>query len=334
MASITAAGLAAQEPRITRIGPGTIVAPGGRFGFTSEEPRAVIGVSTTNASSSRDTLGVLVSSVRSGSPAEKAGIEEGNRIASINGVSLKLAGPDVGDEQMAGVLSRRLGRELDRLNPGDEVDLRVYANGQTRTVKVKAVSPTELYASDRPRRADERATLGINLASTGSSRDSIGVFVMSVDDGGPAAKAGIEEGTRIASINGVDLRAKRAEDDNDLMFRTSTVSRLERELSRAKPGDDVDLRVYYNGQFRNVKVKAGRASDLPRRNRVITVGGSDHMLVPPMMGFPDRLSLDIPDRIAIDIDGAEIGANVRRALESARIGTGRIFGRLGGRMDW
>ena len=36
------------------------------------------------------------------------------------------------------------------------------------------------------------------------------------------------------------------------------MSRLEREVSRAKPGDEVDLRVYYNGQYRNVKVKAAR----------------------------------------------------------------------------
>src|SRR3954469_21052628 len=113
MAGIAAGALGAQDTRITRVGPGAI-GVGGR-GFFSEEPRAVIGVSTTNGSNSRDTLGVLVSSVRTGSPAEKAGIEEGNRISSINAVSLKLAAADVGDDQMAGVMSRRLSRELDKL---------------------------------------------------------------------------------------------------------------------------------------------------------------------------------------------------------------------------
>src|SRR4051812_40147368 len=225
MASVTAAALAAQEPRITRVGPGTIVSPG-RVNWVSEEPRAIIGVSTTNAASSRDTLGVLVASVRSGSPAEKAGIEEGNRIVSINGVSLKLAAADVGDDQMAGVLSRRLSRELDKLKPGDEVDLRIYANGQTKSVKVKTIAPADLYASQTSsasRRFDDRATLGIGLTVTGSSRDTLGVFVMSVGDGGPAAKAGIEEGSRIASINGVDVRGRRAADDDDYIGRTSGV---------------------------------------------------------------------------------------------------------------
>ena len=62
-------------------------------------------------------------------------------------MSLKLAAADVGDEQMAGVMSRRLSRELDKLKPGDEVELRVYANGQTKTMKVKTIAPADLYDS-------------------------------------------------------------------------------------------------------------------------------------------------------------------------------------------
>jgi len=147
IASVAASALAAQDPRITRIGPGAISIGGGGGGWFSEEPRAVIGVSTTNGANSRDTLGVLVSSVRAGSPAEKAGIEEGNRISSINAVSLKLAAADVGDDQMAGVMSRRLSRELDKLRPGDEIDLRVYAGGQTKNVKIKTIAPSDLYES-------------------------------------------------------------------------------------------------------------------------------------------------------------------------------------------
>src|SRR6478672_13695879 len=88
----------AQTPRVYRLEPS--LAPTFGQAFTNE-PRAVIGVTTSGSANSRDTLGVLVSSVRTGSPAEKAGIEEGNRISSVNGVSLKLAAADVGDDQMA-----------------------------------------------------------------------------------------------------------------------------------------------------------------------------------------------------------------------------------------
>jgi S1-C subfamily serine protease len=268
-------------------------------------------------------VGVLVSSVRRDSPAERAGIEEGNRIASVNGVSLQLAPADVGDDQMSAVMTRRLSRELDKLKPGDEVDLRVVANGQTKSVKVKTIAPSDLFetraASVRP---DDRATLGLSLAVTGSAKDTIGVFVMSTVDGGPAAKAGIEEGSRIASINGVDLRGQRDRDDDDYVVRTSNVSRLEREVSRAKPGDELELRVYFNGQYRNVKVKAARAGDLPRRRSSLTVIGGDGVVLPDIGRFGGgAMSL-------------RFGDDVRRAVETATATMGRTLGRFGGRMDW
>jgi len=329
---LTAAALStvavAQTPRIYRLEPGAGLTPG--FAY-STEPRAVIGLTTSGAANNRDTLGLLVSSVRPGSPAEKAGIEEGNRIASVNGVSLRLSTADVGDYDMANVMTRRLTRELDKLHPGDEVDLRVYANGQTKAVKVKTVSPDSLYDVMPSRRADaERATLGLRLASTGSPRDSIGVFVIGVDEAGPAAKAGIEEGSRIASINGVDVRGKHSEDDEFLVFRSNNnIGRFEREVSKLKPGEDATLRVYYNGQMKTVTLKAARVSDLPHRNHSMTIIGNDN--------FPDIPSVSTN----VTVDGERIGETVRRALESARVatngamaGVGRAMGGFGNRVSW
>jgi S1-C subfamily serine protease len=287
---------------------------GGISGGTIQSSRsggAVIGVTTSSGSTVRDTLGVLVSSVNVGSPAEKAGIEEGNRIAAVNGVSLRLAAPDVGDDAMAGIMSRRLCRELDKIKPGDDVDLRVYANGQTKSIKVKAVDSDELYRSRIRTSLDDRPTIGVSLATTGSIRDTLGVFVMSVDDGGPAAKAGIEEGNRIAAVNGVDVRARRGEED-EWLTRTTSINRLQREIQRARVGDDVELRVYSGGQYRNVKVKVGRAADLPTRKR----GGA-------MVIGPDRVVMSSPANVRVDIDGARIGDEVRRAVELGLDGAGR-----------
>jgi len=320
----SASAVLGQQPTITHIGPGTIVAGRGAFRVFGEQPRAVIGVSTTTSSTSRDTLGVLVSTVRTGSPAEKAGIEEGNRIESVNGVSLKLSPADVGDDEMAGVLSRRLTRELEKLKPGDVVDLRIYASGQTKNVKVTTISPDSLDGRT-VWRGDDRPTLGLNLALTGSSRDTIGVFVMGVEDGGPAAKAGIEEGSRIASINGVDLKG-RTPDDQDFVFRKSNVTRLGDEVSKLKPGDVTDLRVYSGGQYRNVKVTVGRMGDLPRHGRSVRIITGDSFTLPP---------------VDLQFNSAEINDKVRRALDEARVGTvrgmdafSRAFGRLGSRVDW
>src|SRR5579884_3816624 len=100
-----AASASAQMPNMVRVHPGGAMYQG------IEQPRAVIGVTTNAGTTSRDTLGVLVASVREGSPAEKAGIQEGDRIASINGVSLKLAAADIGDYDMANAMTRRLTRE-------------------------------------------------------------------------------------------------------------------------------------------------------------------------------------------------------------------------------
>lgn len=324
-AGVLAPSARAQNPRVR------VVEPPARAFSMFGAPQAVIGVTTSGSASSRDTLGVFVSEVQSGGPAEKAGIEEGNRIASINGVSLRLSSADIEDPEMASVMTRRLTRELDKLKPGDEVDLRVYAGGQFKNVKVKTVSPDSLYRATIRRTADERATLGLRIGTTGSSRDSLGVFVMGVVDNGPAAKAGVEEGSRIASINGVDVRGRRSSDEDDMLMRSAGVSRLEREISRLKPGDDATLRVYYNGQYKNVTVKAARMSDLPRRGTRITIMGDDNMMtMPAMPPMPAR----------VEIDGPRMD-ELRRALETARvatsgalIGAGRALGRFGNRVVW
>jgi serine protease Do len=297
-----AASTAVAQINVTRGRPGTA----GLEVVRANQPRAVIGVTTSSSASPRDTLGILVVSVLRGGPAEKAGIEEGNRIASINGVSLRLASGDLGDREMEDVMSRRLTRELDKLNPGSEVDLRVYGNGQTRAVKVQTADPKVLYAESdiRPvrRPTSDRASLGITFASNGSRRDTLGVFVMAVDEAGPAAKAGVEEGNRIAAINGVDLRVPR-EDAGDAMLSSARVRRFQRELDTVRPGDQVELRIAAGGQVRTVRVSAVRASELssPPRSAIIYNDGSFSTTIRPSASFT--------------FDGQAFGESIRRVIE-------------------
>jgi S1-C subfamily serine protease len=274
--------------------------------------RAALGISVAGSTSSRDTLGLLVSAVTANGPAERAGIEEGDRIASINGVNLRLSPDDAGDFEASSAMSRRLTRELSRLRPGDDVDLRIYTGGRTRTVRVRTVDSDSLYGRRRLSRTDleDRAALGFGVGSTGSRRDSLGVLVMFVDDSGPAGRAGIEEGNRIAEINGIDLRTGRDDSDDEFMG-NSRVRRLQREIGRIRPGDDVDLRVYANGRYHDVKVRAARASELSHRHNFIF--GGDAMGMNMFPGF----------------DGALIGGQVRDAIERAMQGTGRALEGLG-----
>jgi serine protease Do len=232
----------------------------------AEDPnRAMLGISTSS-SGRRDTLGLLITSVTAGSPAEKAGLEEGNRLVSINGVNLRLSREDADDEYMQGVNQNRLTREMRKVKAGDEVSLDVWAGGRSRNVKVKTVSADDLSprrtAATWARRDDDRVALGLFLTTTGNKRDTVGVFVQQVVEGGPAEKAGIVEGDRIASINGVDLRVAR-EDAGDWSVSSSRVDRMEREIRKLTAGQAAELVVVSGGRSRTVKVNAVKASELP-----------------------------------------------------------------------
>ncbi|MBL8983412.1 MAG: PDZ domain-containing protein [Gemmatimonadetes bacterium] len=246
--------------------------------FTStarDDDRPRIGV-TTGPGGKRDTLGLLVTDVTRGGPAEKAGIEEGDRLVSVNGVNLRLSAQDLEDLELTGLGTRRLVREIGKVKAGDKVNLKVYREGQVRDVAVTTVTAEELE-QDRPalslarRASDDRATLGIGLGMSGSRRDTLGILVAAVTDDGPADKARIEEGDRIAAINGVDLRVPSA-DAGDWSMSNSRMRRLNREMEKLKAGDEVELRLMRSGQSRTVRVKTVAQKDLPRSSS-ISIGG-------------------------------------------------------------
>jgi HAMP domain-containing protein len=111
----------------------------------------------------------------------------------------------------------------------------------------------------------KRAALGLELRTTGTRRDTLGVFVEAVTPKGPAETAGIIEGDRIASINGVDLRTA-AGDTEDSYANGLAAHRLSREVQKLTPGARANLRVYSGGRFRDVQVTAGKASEVMGRN--------------------------------------------------------------------
>ena len=109
-----------------------------------------------------------------------------------------------------------------------------------------------------------RPVVGIELSPTGTKRDTIGVFVSRVTPDGPAEKAGIVEGDRIVSINGVDLRVNAA-DAEDGYAADLPRRRLTREVGKLAPGNVANMRVWSGGRVRDVAVTVGRASELKDR---------------------------------------------------------------------
>ena len=144
----------------------------------------------------------------------------------------------------------------------------------------------------------KRAALGLQISTTGTRRDTIGVFVSSVTPKGPAETAGIIEGERIVSINGVDLRVSSG-DAEDYYASGLAARRLQREVAKLAPGARVNLRVWSGGRIRDVQVTAGRASDLTR-SRAFGLGsgfpGGTYIFrdgYPEMMDMPDMI--DMPE---------------------------------------
>jgi hypothetical protein len=234
---------------------------------------------------------------------------------------------------MSGSLTRRLTRELGKVKPGDEVELRVYREGRTQAIRVKTADSDSLFRSRgdvvRLTRSDreDRPALGFNIGSTGSRRDTLGVLVFSVADSTPAASAGIEEGNRIAAINGVNLRVSR-EDAGDPYLASAKAQRLRREISQLKPGNEVTLRVYANGQFRDVRMKVARAGDLPRRNdnMMFLDGGGMGFSLPRMPARPPVPPMPPAGARGWPMDGVhlELGPQIEAGLRDAAIELDRV----------
>ena len=243
--------------------------------------RPVLGVTLVDASERADTLGLRVSEVRAESPAAKAGIKAGDRLQAINGVSLRADRGDAGQDDYDGVLLRRLQREMTKVEPGDTVRLQVFGDGRARELRVVPVPAEELYeregATVLRRVRDDRAVIGVTTSPSGNARDTLGVFVSAVTEDGPAAKAGLIEGDRIAAINGVSLRVAR-EDAGDDQVAMAKAERLRRELEKVGAGQTVELTVVSAGRSRTLRVTPVKASELPSAS----VEGFRWSLTPPV----------------------------------------------------
>lgn len=284
----------AQEVRVWSSGPERE-----RVVFAAAADRPMIGVTTSTESERADTLGLRIDEVREDSPAAKAGLKEGDRLQAVNGVSLRAERFDAGERDYDGVLSRRLQREVAKLKDGEVAELRVYSDGRVRTVRVTPVKASELLGSVRgftyTTMDEDRAMIGFTIGSTGSARDTLGVFVSAVTSDGPAEKAGIVEGDRIAAINGVSVRVASA-DAEDPAVGAAKANRLRSEIAKLKAGDVAELTVISAGRSRTVRVTTVKASEMPRSASGLFQLRS---MAPEMGELMERLELERGARLRV-----------------------------------
>jgi len=163
-----------------------------------------------------DNKGALVAQVMTGSPAEKAGIEQGDVIVEFDGKAISE--------------SKDLPQVVASTPVGKSVNVKLLRNGKTldRSVKVSEMEENVAVAN-----APAHKTLGItvqNLTPEMARRLRIntdsGVVVTGVEPGSPAANAGIQTGDVIREVNRKpvkdvdDLRQKveQAKDQNNILL--------------------------------------------------------------------------------------------------------------------
>lgn len=149
--------------------------------------------------------GVVVSNVRAGSAAEKAGIKRNDVITAVNGEKIddtnvlrnKIAGTLPGTEVKLTIL--RDGREMELLATLDEFD----------NSGISSQEPGRSQNQNSPGPQEQSGKLGLSLQPLteqtarrlGLEPQTQGVVVTAVDDNGPAAEAGVSTGDVILEID-------------------------------------------------------------------------------------------------------------------------------------
>jgi serine protease Do len=141
----------------------------------------------------KENKGALVAQVISGSPAEKAGIEQGDVIVAFDG-------KEIGD-------SKDLPRTVASTPVGKAVTVRVSRDGKLLDRQVK-LGEMEEKGVEVAGKSPAHKSLGISvqnvtpqLAKSFGLKNPSGVIVIRVEPGSPAAEAGIQEGDVISQVD-------------------------------------------------------------------------------------------------------------------------------------
>jgi S1-C subfamily serine protease len=128
-----------------------------------------------------ESSGALVAGVAQGSAAERAGVKTGDIITSINGIAKK----DPGELRYA----------IGLLHVGDKVEIGLLRDGKPRTVTAFIAERADLETANAV-----DINRGLEGADLGDAPDGGGVLVKSLQDGSPAAQAGLRANDLIVGV--------------------------------------------------------------------------------------------------------------------------------------
>jgi len=150
--------------------------------------RGVLGVNIYNVTPDiakefglSESSGALVAGVAQGSAAERAGIKTGDIITSINGAPMKDAG--------------ELRNTIGMLRVGDKVEIGLLRDGKPHKVTALIAERNETETANAV-----DINRGLEGADLADAPDGGGVLVRSVQDGSPAAQAGLRANDLIVGV--------------------------------------------------------------------------------------------------------------------------------------
>lgn len=270
----------------------------------------------------RDLRGVLISEVVDDSPADEQGLEDGDIIIEIDGKEI---------ETVSGAT-----KTIKSFSPGDEVKIVVLRDGDKKKVigvrlgeregkaheydyeyKFERKLPRMTRAFKRIGEAwDNQGYLGVRIENISDElgeyfgvEEGEGVLVLEVIDDSPADIAGLQAGDVIVEIDGRKV--------------TST-DNLVKQVSKSKPGEDVDITYKRKRRTRTVEVELGEREGparlfsefLPGMGKCdmkcLTKSGKDHCWIGEGPGKCKVKVMDVPGakgkriiRIGGDLDDLE-----------------------------
>jgi serine protease Do len=179
--------------------------------------------------------GILVSEVTPGSPAEKAGLKQGDVVLSLNGALLS----DVAD----------LRNRIASTKPGSTAALEIIREGRKEQVQVEiAEQPADFSKSSKMKSGFILDRMGLtlqeltpDLAERHGYSKGQGVFISEVEPDSPAGNVGLEPGQLVEEVN---------------QMRVRSLADLKEAVKRGKNQDQVLLRVRAGEYSRYVALRA------------------------------------------------------------------------------
>ena len=216
----------------------------------------------------KEARGFLVTDVTANSPADKSGIRGGYKITGINGEQIPLGG----DVVLA--IDNKTIRKIDDIltylerekKVDDTIELTIFRDGKQQQINLTlAARPDSNQQALQQEGQEQRPSLGISgteitpdiARAMNLTQVKQGVLVVDIIARGPADKAGLRGGDKVANINGSEIRLGGdviTKIDNQTIKNMNDVINY---LITKNVGDTVYLQVLRDGKLENISLTLG-----------------------------------------------------------------------------